>query len=82
MTNRQLLRDHCLNALGNYMRQAQKSCELLGDIEGNEPSVDRLLAILEQTQAEDEVQESYLLLRQRLFDVLSETEFQQERDEG
>lgn len=82
MTNRQLLRDHCLNALGKYVRQAQKTCELLGDIDGNEPSVDRLLAILEQTQAEDEVQESYLLLRQRLFDQLNETEFQQGRDEG
>ena len=82
MTKRQLLRDHCLNALGNYVRQARKTCELLGDIECNGPSVDRLLAILEQIQAEDEVQGSYLLLRQQLFDVLNQTEFQQGRGEA
>jgi hypothetical protein len=73
VTERQLLRDKCLNALSNYMRQAQKTCELLGDIEGDALSLDRLLAILEQTQVEDKVQQSYMELRERLFDVLNET---------
>jgi hypothetical protein len=75
VTQRQLLRDECLTALGNYVRQAQQTCELLGAIESTPPSLDRLLAILAQTQAEDNVQQSYLVLRQRFFDVLNETEF-------
>jgi hypothetical protein len=75
VTKRQVLCDECLTALANYARQAQKTCELLGDIQDNAPSLDRLLAILEQTQAEDQVQESYMILRQRLFDVLNETAF-------
>jgi len=74
VTQRQFLRDECLKALGKYVRQAQKTCELLGDVESNALSVDRLLAILAQTQAEDEVQQSYMMLRQRLFDVLHGTE--------
>jgi hypothetical protein len=76
VTQRQFLRDECLKALGNYVCQAQKTCELLGDVESNALSVDRLLAILAQTQAEDEVQQSYMVLRQRLFDVLQGAEFQ------
>src|SRR4029077_18968399 len=75
MTKRQALRDECLNALANYARQAQKTCELLGDLQGNAPSLDRLLAILAQTQAEDQVQESYMVLRQRFFGLLNETAF-------
>lgn len=75
MIQLQLLRDECLTALGNYARQAQKTCELLGGIEGTVPSMDRLLAILAQTEAEDKVQKEYLVLRQRLFDVLNEAQF-------
>ena len=82
MTERQLLRDKCLNALSNYMLQAQKTCELLGDIEGNALSLDRLLAILEQTQVEDEVQQSYMALRERLFDVLNESNLQDSKSSG
>lgn len=70
MTERQLLRDECLNALSNYVGQARKTCELLGGIEGETLSLDRLLAILAHTQAEEEVQKVYLALRQRLFDKL------------
>jgi hypothetical protein len=70
VSERQLLRDKCLNALSNYVRQAQRTCDLLGDIEGNALSLGRLLAILVQTQAEDEAQQSYIALRQRLFNVL------------
>ncbi|PYU36381.1 MAG: hypothetical protein DMG31_01205 [Acidobacteria bacterium] len=82
MTERQLLRDECLNALSNYVRQAQKTCELLGDIEGNSFSLDRLLAILAHTQAEQEVQKSYLALRQRLFDGLIRTELSDNETSG
>jgi hypothetical protein len=69
VTERQLLRDECLSALLNYVRQAKKTCELLGEIEGNSLLLERLLAILAQTQAEDKVQQSYMALRQRLFDM-------------
>jgi hypothetical protein len=74
VTERQLLRDECLSALLNYARQAKKTCELLGEIEGNSLSLERLLAILAQTQAEDAVQQSYMELRQRLFDMSIGTE--------
>ena len=74
MTERQLLRDECLNALSNYVGQARKTCELLGGIEGDTLSLDRLLAILAHTQAEEEVQKVYLILRQRLFDQLTGTQ--------
>jgi DNA replicative helicase MCM subunit Mcm2 (Cdc46/Mcm family) len=70
VTERQLLRDECLHALSKYVRQARKTCELLGGIEGDTLSLDRLLAILAHTQAEEEVQKVYLALRQRLFDKL------------
>ena len=73
MTTRQLLRDECLNALSNYVNQAQKTCELLGDLESNSLSVERLLALLAYTQAEDEIQKVYMALRQRLFDGLITT---------
>lgn len=66
----QILRDECLNALSNYTQQAQKTCALLGDMEGNALSLDLLLAIIAQTQAEDEIQKSYKVLRQRLFNLL------------
>ena len=76
MMQRQLLRDECLHALSNYIHQAQKTCELLGDVEGNAIPLAKLLAILEQTRAEDEVRQSYMALRQRLFDTLSEAELE------
>jgi len=82
MTERQLLRDECLSALLNYARQAKKTCQLLGEIEGNSLSLERLLAILEQTQVEDEVQRSYMTLRQRLFDVLNETKLHDSESSG
>jgi hypothetical protein len=77
VTARQLLRDECLNALSNYVRQAQKTCELLGDLEGNSLSLGQLLALLANTQAEDEIQKVYMTLRQRLFDGLIATELRQ-----
>jgi hypothetical protein len=70
VSEHQVLRDECLKALLNYVRQAQGTCELLGNIEGTSLPLDRLLAILEHTQAEDEILKSYMVLRQRLFDVL------------
>jgi hypothetical protein len=73
LTERQLLRDECLKALSNYVRQAQKTCELLGDLEGNSLSLGRLLSLLAHTQAEEEIQKVYAL-RQRLFDGLIATE--------
>jgi hypothetical protein len=75
MTQLQSLRDECLAALGNYASQAQKTCELLGEMEGRATSLDRLLAVVAQTQLEDEVQHLYLELRQRLFDFFYRTEF-------
>lgn len=65
----QLLREECLTALGHYAREAQKTCELLGDVEGTAPSLDQLLSVSAQTQCEDNALESYLVLRQRLFDT-------------
>jgi hypothetical protein len=70
VTERQRLRDECLNALSSYVLHAQKTCELLGDIETNSLSLERLLAILACTQTEDETQKMYMVLRQRLFDGL------------
>jgi hypothetical protein len=66
------LRDQCLAAFGNYAQEAQKTCGLVGDLEESSLPLDRLLAILAQTQVEDQAQEAYLLLRQRLFQVLEE----------
>jgi hypothetical protein len=74
VSEHQVLRDECLQALLDYVRQAQGTCELLGNIEGTSLPLDRLLAILEHTQAEDEILKSYMVLRQRLFDVLIGTE--------
>jgi hypothetical protein len=66
------LRDQCLTAFGTYAQEAQKTCGLLGDLEASSLPLDRLLAILAQTQAEDQAQEAYMLLRKRLFEVLGE----------
>jgi hypothetical protein len=63
------LRDKCLTAFGNYAQEAQKTCALLGDLE-NPDSLDRLFAILEQMQVEEQAQTGYLLLRQQLFEML------------
>jgi hypothetical protein len=70
MTQLQSLREECLSALEAYARQAQKTCELLADSETPEPSVDRLFAVVAQTENEDKQQHTYLRLRQRLFDML------------
>jgi len=70
VTERQHLCDECLNALSNYVRQAPKTCELLGDIGTNSLSLERLLAILAHTQTENETQKMYMVLRQRLFEGL------------
>jgi hypothetical protein len=73
MSTLQCLRDQCITAFQNYAQEAQKTCGLLGDLENSsEPALDRLLAILAQTQVEDQAQETYVLLRQRLFEVLGE----------
>jgi hypothetical protein len=69
VTQIQVLREECLAALGHYAREAQKTCELLGEIEGAAPSLDQLLSVSAQSQCEDNALESYLLLRQRLFDA-------------
>jgi hypothetical protein len=66
----QALREQCLHALSNYVRQAQKTCELLSNDEDQSLSLERLLAILAHTQAEDDIRNSYIELRQRLFHVL------------
>jgi hypothetical protein len=70
VTQLQSLREECLVALVNYTHQAQKTCELLGELDSPEPSLDRLLAIVAQTETEDKQQHVYLMLRQRLFDML------------
>jgi hypothetical protein len=64
----QVLRDECMSTLSNYTHQAQKTCALLTEREVNSLSLDRLLAIIAQTQAEDEIQKSYIALR--LFSLL------------
>jgi hypothetical protein len=69
VTQLQVLREECLTALAQYAREAQKTCELLGDVEGTAPSLDQLLSVSAQTQCEDNALESYMLLRQRLFDA-------------
>ena len=70
MSQHQVLRDECFNALSDYVRQAHKTCELLSNIEDQTLSFERLLAILAHAQAENDVHKSYLELRQRLFHVL------------
>lgn len=70
MDQRQLLLDECLHALSDYVSQAQRTCDLLGDLKGDSLSLDRLLAIVANTQAENEIQRSYMVLRQRLFGLL------------
>lgn len=73
MSTLQCLRDQCLTAFGNYAQEAQRTCTLLGDLEDSSlPALDRLLAILAQTEVEDQAQEAYLHLRQQLFKVLGE----------
>lgn len=62
--------DKCLTAFGSYTQEAQKTCALLGELEDGPASLDQLLAILEQTQVEDQAQEAYCLLRQQLFELL------------
>jgi hypothetical protein len=68
------LRDKCLTAFESYTLEAQKTCALLGELEDGPASLDRLFAILEQTQVEDQAQEAYLLLREQLFELLGNTE--------
>jgi hypothetical protein len=63
------LRDKCVMAFGNYAREARKTCELLGDLEDDPASLERLLAVIAQTQVEDRAREAYLLLRQQLFEL-------------
>jgi hypothetical protein len=65
----QSLREECLTALANYAREAQKTCELLGEIEGTKPSLDQLLSVCAQAKAEDNALKSYLVLRHRFFDA-------------
>jgi len=69
MIQLQSLREECLAALANYAREAQKTCELLGEIEDTTPSLDRLLSVSAQAQAEDNALKSYLVLRERLFEA-------------
>ena len=69
MIQLQSLREECLTALANYAREAQKTCELLGEIEDTTPSLDRLLSVSAQAQAEDNALKSYLVLRERLFEA-------------
>lgn len=70
MTQLKSLREECLTALEAYARQAQKTCELLAESETPEPSMDRLFAVVAQTENENRQQHEYLMLRQRLFDML------------
>lgn len=72
MTHLHPLRDKCLSAFGNYAHEAQKTCGLLGKLEDSSVTLDRLLAILAQTQVEDQAQEAYQLLRHQLFEVLGD----------
>jgi hypothetical protein len=69
----QRLREECLIALDSYAREAVKTCGLLDDIEGTTPTLDQLLSVSAQGQAEDNALQAYLLLRQRLFDAWNGT---------
>ena len=64
--------DNCLAAFGKYAQEAQKTCGLFGELENDAAPVERLLGILAQTQAEDQAHQAYLLLRQRLFELLAD----------
>ena len=69
----QCLREQCLAAFGNYAQEVEKTCGLLVDLgDSSVPTLDRLLAVLAQTQIEDHAQEAYQLLRQELFKFLGE----------
>ncbi|HZP33808.1 MAG TPA: hypothetical protein VFB23_10650 [Candidatus Acidoferrales bacterium] len=67
-----ILRDNCLAAFGKYAQEAQKTCGLLSELGKDPAPMERLLAILAQTQAEDQAHEAYLLLRRRLFEFLGD----------
>lgn len=69
----QRLREESMIALDSYAREAQRTCELLDHIEGTTPTLDQLLSVSAQTQAEENALQAYLLLRQRLFDAWSGT---------
>jgi hypothetical protein len=66
--------DKCLSAFGNYAQEAQKTCGLLGELGDSSVTLEKLLAILAQTQVEDQAQEAYQLLRHQLFEVLGDLE--------
>lgn len=74
----QRLLEECTVALDSYARQARRTCELLDHTEGTTPTLDQLLSVSAQTQAEDDALQAYLLLRQRLFDAWSGTRCERE----
>ena len=69
---RQRVCEECLKALSEYVRQAQKTCKLLGNVEVSALTLDHLLGILEQVQIENDLRDTYAALRQRLFNIAGE----------
>ncbi|HZP32393.1 MAG TPA: hypothetical protein VFB23_03435 [Candidatus Acidoferrales bacterium] len=72
MKERQRIREECLKALWEYVRQAQETCKLLADVEGGALTLDHLLGILEQVQFENDLRDTYAALRQKLFNFVGE----------
>ena len=70
VTSVQFLHNKCITALKNYACEAQKTCDLLGAKDSAAPSLDRLLSICAQTQAENSAHELYVALRSRLLEEL------------
>lgn len=71
------LRNECLSAFEKYVHEAQKTCALLGELKNRSISLDQLLAILAQTQTENRTHETYLQLRQQLFELVEAMEVAQ-----
>ena len=72
MSGQQSLREECLAAFDNYVREARKTCELLGEAEFTAPSGEQLIAILHQAQVESDLRERYVCLRRRLCETVTD----------
>ena len=72
MSESQSIREQCLRAFENYVREARKTCELLGTVEFTTPSVEQLVAILSQARIESDLKEVYCAMRRRLCEALAD----------
>ena len=64
------LREDCTGALGRFVEQAKKTCEILETIRSEFPlAVEDRQRVLQQRQSENLAYEQYQVSRNRLFDA-------------